>query len=111
MVGNGFRPRLMRYLMLSLLVVSLSLLLPLSAQEGEEEYAVSVELVAEGLTAPVALATPNDGSGRMFIVDQAGFIRIIAADGTLMPDPFLDLTGLIVPLREDYDERGVLGYE
>lgn len=110
MVGNGFRSRLMRYLMLSLLVVSLSVLLPLSAQEeGEEEYVVSVELVAEGLTAPVAMATPNDGTGRTFIVDQAGWIRIIAADGTLMPDPFLDLSGLIVPLREDYDERGVLG--
>jgi glucose/arabinose dehydrogenase len=107
MLGKG---RFIRYLMFALLVVSLSMLLPVAAQEeGEEEYAVSVELVAEGLSAPVAMATPNDGSGRIFIVDQAGWIRIIAADGTLMPDPFLDLSGLIVPLRDDYDERGVLG--
>jgi glucose/arabinose dehydrogenase len=107
MFGKG---SLTRYLMFALLVVSLSMLLAVSAQEeGEEEYAVSVELVAEGLGAPVAMATSNDGTGRIFVVDQAGTIRIIGSDGTLMPDPFLDLSGIIVPLNADYDERGVLG--
>jgi glucose/arabinose dehydrogenase len=94
---------------LTLAFVLLTGMISVAAQEEEEEYAVGVELVAEGLTAPVALATSNDGTGRMFIVDQAGTIRIITADGQLLPDPFLDLTGLIVPLRTDYDERGVLG--
>lgn len=93
---------------ITLLVVSLVSLVPVAAQE-EEEYSVGVELVAEGLTAPVGLASPNDGSGRLFIVDQAGTIRIIGADGTLLPDPFLDLRDQIVPLNPDYDERGVLG--
>ncbi|MEP7294204.1 MAG: PQQ-dependent sugar dehydrogenase, partial [Chloroflexota bacterium] len=51
----------------------------------------------------------NDGSSRLFVVDQAGTIRIIDADGMLLPDPFLDLSGIIVPLKTDYDERGVLG--
>ncbi|MBI5668732.1 MAG: PQQ-dependent sugar dehydrogenase [Chloroflexi bacterium] len=55
------------------------------------------------------MATANDGSGRLFIVDQAGLIRIVGPDGTLMPEPFLDMTGQIVPLRTDYDERGLLG--
>jgi glucose/arabinose dehydrogenase len=75
----------------------------------EEEYSVGVQLVAEGLAAPVFLTTPNDGTGRLFIVDQPGFIRILDADGNLLEQPFLDLSGQIVPLRPDYDERGVLG--
>jgi|FLYN01.1.fsa_nt_gi predicted lipoprotein with Yx(FWY)xxD motif len=75
----------------------------------ETQLSVGVELVAEGLAAPVAFVSANDGSGRMFIADQAGMIRVLSADGELLEEPFLDLTGQIVPLREDYDERGVLG--
>jgi len=101
--------RIARWFIFSLLIVSLSVLLPAAAQEESEEYTVGVQMVAEGLSAPVFLTSANDGSGRLFIVDQAGTIRILSADGQLMPDPFLDLTGQIVPLRTDYDERGVLG--
>lgn len=67
-----------------------------------------LELVASGLAHPVALVSPDDGSGRMFIVDQAGTIRIVAQDGTLLPTPFLDLSSSIVPLSAAYDERGLL---
>ncbi len=104
MIGS----RVLRWFIFSLAVVSLSL--PVFAQEeASEEFSVGVQLVAEGLTAPVAMASPNDGSGRLFVVDQVGMIRILSPDGTLRPDPFLDLTGQIVPLNTDYDERGVLG--
>lgn len=109
MVVRSSQSRYIRWFMLLLGVISLSIVLPVAAQEESESYAVGVELVAEGLTSPVAMATPNDGSGRMFVVDQVGMIRIITAEGELLPDPFLDLTGQIVPLRTDYDERGVLG--
>lgn len=108
-ITNTFHVRFGRWIILALVVMSLSALPIVTAQESEEEYLVSLELVAEGFSAPVALATPNDGSGRLFVVDQAGTIRIIASDGTLLPAPFLDLTSQIVPLNPDYDERGVLG--
>jgi glucose/arabinose dehydrogenase len=94
---------------LTILVACLFVALPTTAQEESEEYSVGVQLVAEGMSAPVALASPNDGSGRLFIADQAGVIWIVSPDGQLMADPFLDLRGQIVPLRTDYDERGVLG--
>ncbi|MBA3867551.1 MAG: PQQ-dependent sugar dehydrogenase [Anaerolineae bacterium] len=55
------------------------------------------------------MASAHDGTGRLFVVDQVGKIRIIGSDGKLMTDPFLDLSGLIVPLKSDYDERGTLG--
>lgn len=74
-----------------------------------EEQTVAVELVAEGMAAPLALKSPPDGSGRLFVVDQAGMIWVIGADGTRQEQPFLDLRDRIVELMADYDERGLLG--
>jgi glucose/arabinose dehydrogenase len=68
-----------------------------------------VRLVADGLTAPVTMAEPPDDSKRLFVVDQVGLIRILMPDGSLRPDPFLDLRSRIVPLMSSFDERGLLG--
>lgn len=68
-----------------------------------------LELVASGLTSPVTATHAGDGSGRLFVVDQAGFIRIIDAGGSLLPTPFLDLTSVLVTLNPNFDERGCLG--
>jgi glucose/arabinose dehydrogenase len=70
---------------------------------------VGLRLVADGLTSPVTLTSPGDGSGRLFIVDQIGLIRVLMPDGTLTPEPFLDLRSRIVPLMPGFDERGLLG--
>jgi glucose/arabinose dehydrogenase len=72
--------------------------------------AVGVRLVAGGLTAPVALVPAADGSGRRFVVDQAGTVRVLTAGGTLSAQPFLDVRSRMVPLMPDYDERGLLGF-
>jgi hypothetical protein len=74
---------------------------------GEET--LELQSVAEGLTAPVHLTEPPDGSGRLFVVDQVGLVRIIDADGTLVTDPFLDVRDRMTTLRESFDERGLLG--
>jgi glucose/arabinose dehydrogenase len=81
---------------------------PVRAQEADSP-AVGLRLVAEGFTSPVALVEAPDGSGRRFVVDQAGVIRILTAGGSLVPEPFLDLRSRIVPLMPAFDERGVLG--
>ncbi|HEX7186027.1 MAG TPA: PQQ-dependent sugar dehydrogenase [Thermoanaerobaculia bacterium] len=70
---------------------------------------VGVRQIASGLTAPVALVEPPDGSRRLFIVDQIGLIRVLLPNGQLLPTPFLDLRDRIVPLRTNFDERGLLG--
>ena len=72
---------------------------------------LDVELVAEGLTAPGLLREAPDGSGRLFVVDQAGLIRVIDADGTLLPEPFLDVRSRMVTLNAGFDERGLLGLD
>ena len=74
-----------------------------------DPFTVGVRSVATGLTSPVAMVSAGDGTGRMFIVDQIGVIRVLAADGTLLPVPFLDVRPRMVPLRPNFDERGLLG--
>ncbi|HZP03226.1 MAG TPA: PQQ-dependent sugar dehydrogenase [Terriglobia bacterium] len=57
-----------------------------------------------GLNAPVGFEVPDDGSDRIFIVEQGGRIRIIQG-GMLLPAPFLDLTSKV----ESGGEKGLLG--
>ena len=49
--------------------------------------------VATGFTNPEDVEQPNDGSGRLFVVEQGGRIQIIRSDGTRVTSPFLDVTG------------------
>ena len=75
------------------------------------EPVVSIRLqeVASGLTAPILATHAGDGSGRLFIVDQPGQIRILDAGGALLVEPFLDISDRIVELNDFFDERGLLG--
>lgn len=50
--------------------------------------------VLSGLSQPVFLAAPP-GDSRLFVVEQTGRIRIGSADGKLLDDPFLDLSGRV----------------
>jgi glucose/arabinose dehydrogenase len=60
--------------------------------------------VVSGLNAPVDLQTPNDGSGRLFVVEQAGTIRVVT-NASLLPTPFLDIHSKV-----DFGgEKGLLG--
>lgn len=57
---------------------------------------------------PTKVTHAGDGSGRLFIADQNGQIRILA-NGAVLPQPFLDLSAKLVNLSTNYDERGLLG--
>src|SRR5262249_57541640 len=63
-----------------------------------------------GLTAPLQLEEPADGSGRKFIVQQDGVVRVLGPDGRLAPEPFLDLRPRMLPLEQNFEERGLLGF-
>jgi glucose/arabinose dehydrogenase len=69
---------------------------------------VKLQQVASGLTSPVALVAAP-GSQLRFVVDQAGQIRVLRTDGTLVTAPFLDVRNRMVTLNATYDERGLLG--
>lgn len=55
---------------------------------GSTPLDLAIELVAEGLTAPVFLTAP-EGDARQFVVERNGRIRIIE-NGALLATPFLD---------------------
>ncbi len=81
---------------------------PAQSQVLPGDITIQLEAVADGLSSPVMLTHAGDGSGRLFVVDQIGQIRIIQ-DGELLLTPFLDVTDRIVELSDIFDERGLLG--
>jgi glucose/arabinose dehydrogenase len=67
---------------------------------------LQITLVARwsGFSAPVDIVSARDGSGRLFVVEQAGRIRVIR-DGKVVSRPYLDITRSVT----FGGERGLLG--
>jgi glucose/arabinose dehydrogenase len=61
--------------------------------------------IASGLDHPDFVTNAGDGSGRLFVVEQTGKIRVIDSGGTLLTTPFLDISDQIA----HSEEQGVLG--
>ncbi|MEA3043496.1 MAG: hypothetical protein QOH47_1334 [Sphingomonadales bacterium] len=69
--------------------------------------AFRVARVGVGFSGPLYLTGIPDGSGRLFVVEQGGRIRILnPATGAIAASPFLDVSG---QLSTD-GERGLLGF-
>ncbi|MGH2522895.1 MAG: PQQ-dependent sugar dehydrogenase [Anaerolineales bacterium] len=60
--------------------------------------------VIPGLDQPVHVTHAGDGSGRLFVVERAGYIRIIRS-GMLLSTPFLDIASRV---DDSYSEEGLL---
>jgi glucose/arabinose dehydrogenase len=73
-------------LLLSLGLLLLLWNLPANAQAG----AVRLELVAGALEQPLLVTHAGDGSGRLFVVEKTGRIKIIQ-NGQVLATPFLDI--------------------
>jgi hypothetical protein len=65
-------------------------------------FTLRAQQVVEGLASPVYLTAPKNDP-RLFVVEQAGRIRIVKA-GALLTTPFLDITSRVV----SGGERGLL---
>jgi glucose/arabinose dehydrogenase len=65
---------------------------------------LGLQLVVSGLISPLGLEQPNDGSNRLFVVEQGGTIRIVQ-NGAVLAQPFLDISSKIVT----GGEMGLLG--
>jgi hypothetical protein len=68
-----------------------------------------IELVEieTGFDYPVHITHAGDGSGRIFVVEQAGVIRIIK-NGTLLGTPFLNISARVNFSGNPNDEQGLL---
>jgi len=80
---------------------------PFPKKITKSDVRVALQPVASGLASPVQLVAAPDRADRLFIVDQAGTVRVLEA-GVLRDAPFLDATGRLVPLKPGFDERGLL---
>lgn len=65
-------------------------------------FTLRAQQVVEGLASPVYLTAPKDDP-RLFVVEQAGRIRVVK-NGALLTTPFLDITSRVV----SGGERGLL---
>jgi len=66
---------------------------------------IRLEKFAGGLRQPTDITRALDGSGRLFVVEKRGVIRVVHG-GALLPEPFLDISGIV---RSSDSERGLLG--
>jgi glucose/arabinose dehydrogenase len=62
-------------------------------------------LIASGLNRPVDIQSARDGSGRLFIIEKYGVIRIYE-DGQLLAEPFLNIDDRV---NDRGNEMGLLG--
>lgn len=66
---------------------------------------VTLTQIATGFSSPVAIANAGDGSGRLFVVEQGGIIKVMR-NGVVAVQPLLDISGLVTP---GGGEQGLLG--
>lgn len=80
---------------------------PTTSKENDpasNPVSVRLQSFAKRFVAPVGLTHAGDGSGRLFVVEQAGVVRIIQ-EGRVRDVPFLDIRDRIV----SGGEKGLLG--
>ncbi|MCW5757890.1 MAG: PQQ-dependent sugar dehydrogenase [Phycisphaeraceae bacterium] len=65
---------------------------------------VRTEVFLSGMNEPIVLTHAPEDSGRVFVAEKRGVIRVVR-DGVLLPTPFLDID----PLISSFGERGLLG--
>src|SRR4029077_9622393 len=65
---------------------------------------LSLARVTGGLSSPLFITGAGDGSGRLFVLEQSGRIRVVSS-GNLIPAPFLDIRSRV----QSGGERGLLG--
>jgi glucose/arabinose dehydrogenase len=66
---------------------------------------LELQRVAGGLEVPVGLAHAGDGSGRLFVLEKPGHVRVVQ-DGVLLDAPWLDITDRVGSAGS---EQGLLG--
>lgn len=75
-----------------------------SAPPAPLASSISLTPFVSGLSQPVAITQAGDGSGRLFVVEQGGTVKIVR-NAAVAPQPFLNITGMI----RSGGEQGLLG--
>jgi hypothetical protein len=99
--AGGTRVRLQRELLGAVITVAAVA----CAGAAEPPGGPDLRLVAGGLSRPVAIRAAGDGSGRLFVVEQAGRIMVLRG-GEVLATPFLDIASRV---DSSGNEQGLLG--
>jgi glucose/arabinose dehydrogenase len=86
------------------LIGTAALVLTVGSAGASGATSVVLRPVANGLSSPVYVTSANDGSNRLFVVEQTGRVRVIK-NGALLPTPLLDVSDQI----STGGEQGLLG--
>jgi glucose/arabinose dehydrogenase len=96
------RSRPARILALAVMAILWAGLVP--ATTTGATFTVSLSKVVDGLVSPTQVTNADDGTGRLFVVEQRGTIRVVKG-GAIQSGYFLDIRSKV----EDGGERGLLG--
>jgi glucose/arabinose dehydrogenase len=101
----------LRFLRLSRLISCVAILslvaaAPIASLRAQARPPLDAVRVAGGFNLPLFITAPPGDTGRLFVVQQSGEIRIIdLATHTIKPVPFLDLSAVVAL----FGEEGLLG--
>lgn len=116
-IFSSFHPRISQSntLLRAVLLLSLLVLVSCSGGGGSAQSpppdnppafpAITLTSFASGFNQPVNIAHAGDGSGRIFVIERAGIIRLVR-NGSVSATPFLDISGLV---QSAGSEQGLLG--
>ena len=86
---------------------------PIAERIPRGDVKIDLLPVLEGLAAPVGVVPATDGSGRLFVYDQAGTVTAFTGLG-VNPTVYLSVDERLVPLGVGgpgtFDERGLIGF-
>jgi len=99
-IGQECRRRLAGFWILAMGLLGLDL-----AAATDLPPDLALELFADGFIRPIAVRHAGDGSGRLFVVEQAGQILIVDG-GLVLAMPFLDISSVV---DSTGNEQGLLG--
>ena len=73
---------------------------------GFAQPPVAIEpVITSGLSSAIGMTHAGDGSGRLFVVEQGGRIKVWTGGSSVLPTPFLDLSTIV----SSGGEQGLLG--
>jgi glucose/arabinose dehydrogenase len=84
------------------------LLLLFSTTSAQTPLRLRMTEIARGFTSPIGLTGPDDGSNKLFVMEQGGKVKIIA-EKKVLPRPFIDISSKLDGLNVAYSEKGLLG--
>lgn len=90
-----------RFTILAAIVLTVTATMPVTAGS---KPSVTLREFASGLATPTDIAS-SGGDPRLFVAEQPGVIRIVSTDGTVAPDPFLNISERV----RSGGEEGLLG--